>query len=175
MKAREEMIEALLTAAGCNLTETEDVIAELNQMGYFTAPASRGYHLAYEGGLADHSINVTKELVKLTNDNNLKWKNARSPYIVGLFHDLCKCDQYIRTESGFEYNNDSLLRGHGEKSAIMAGQIITLNVEEICCIRYHMGAYYKKDWDGFDKSIKRYPNVLWTHMADMIASKLIEI
>ena len=72
MKAREEMVEALLTAAGCNLTEAEDVISELNQMGYFTAPASRGYHLAYEGGLADHSINVTKELVKLTNDNNLK-------------------------------------------------------------------------------------------------------
>lgn len=174
MKAIKEMVEALLAAAGFNLAETEDIISELDIMGYFEAPASKEYHLAYAGGLAEHSINVTKELVKLTNNNDLEWEDGRSPYIVGLFHDLCKCDQYIKTENGFVYNDDKLLHGHGDKSAILAGQILKLTDEEICCIRYHMGAYFKKDWDGFDKSIKRFPNVLWTHTADMIASKLIE-
>lgn len=175
MKAFKEMVEELLAAAGFNLAETEDIIRELDIMGYFEAPASREYHLAYKGGLVEHSINVTKELVKMTERNDLEWENPRSPYIVGLFHDLCKCDQYIMTDEGYKYNNNKLLSGHGEKSAILAGQLLRLTDEEICCIRYHMGAYYKKDWDGFDKSIKRYPNVLWTHTADMIASKLVEV
>ena len=26
----------------------------------------------------------------------------------------------------------------------------------------------------YDKAIRKYPNVLWTHMADMVASKLME-
>lgn len=154
--------------------QVDDIMFDLHSMGYFKAPASTMYHLAYEGGLADHSINVTKELVELTEANGLIWQNPRSPYIVGLFHDLCKCDNYIETEKGYTYNNDKLIHGHGDKSAILAGQILNLTEEEICCIRYHMGAYYKKDWEGFDRAIKKYPTVLWTHMADMIASKLIE-
>lgn len=47
-----------------------------------------------------------------------------------------------------------------------------LTEEEVLCIRYHMGAYETKDWAGFDLAIKKYPNVLYTHTADMLASKL---
>ena len=51
---------------------------------------------------------------------------------------------------------------------------MTLTEEEIMCIRYHMGAYEKDDWVQFDLAIKKYPNVLFTHTADMYASKLIQ-
>ena len=47
----------------------EDVdyfVATLKRMGYFTAPASTKYHGNYEGGLFDHSLEVTKSLLHLT-------------------------------------------------------------------------------------------------------------
>ena len=36
----------------------EDMIIELEKMGYFTAPASSHYHLNVEGGLVQHSLNT---------------------------------------------------------------------------------------------------------------------
>ena len=38
----------------------EDLIAYMEEIGYFTAPASSQYHGAYEGALAEHSLNVLK-------------------------------------------------------------------------------------------------------------------
>lgn len=52
---------------------------------------------------------------------------------------------------------------------------LIVSEEEALCIRYHMGAYEKDDWKGFDEAIQKYPNVLWTHHADMVASKLVEV
>lgn len=48
---------------------------------------------------------------------------------------------------------------------------IQLTPEEVACIRYHMGAYEKDEWDNLDVAIRRFNNVLWTHTADMVASK----
>ena len=61
------------------------------------------------------------------------------------------------------------------KSIMLLSQFINLTEEELLCIRYHMGAYEKEAWDQYDMAIKKYPNVLWTHHADMIASKLLEV
>ena len=171
MKERKDMVlEILKKIEGVQYGQT-NMIRTLSQMGYFDAPASTKYHGAYAGGLADHSIAMCEELVHLTRKLNLEWRNSRSPYIVGLFHDLCKCDQYRKTEEGYEYN-ESILSGHGEKSVMLLSQIMQLTDEEVLCIRYHMGAYQREDWTGFDLAIKRYPTVLFTHTADMLVSKL---
>ena len=77
-------------------------------------------------------------------------------------------------EAHFEHSNDYILKGHGDKSIMLLSQFMTLTEEEILCIRYHMGAYNRDDWEGFDKAIRKYPNVLFTHTADMYASKVIE-
>ena len=69
-------------------------IDRLDKMGFFTAPASIHHHSAYEGGLFDHSYQVTLNLLNLTRWLHLTWKRPESPYIVGMFHDLCKCDNY---------------------------------------------------------------------------------
>lgn len=166
-----------------------DMIDYLVGYGFFTAPASTKYHGAYEGGLYQHSVAVTKFLLRLTEDNKLIWRNERSPYIVGMFHDLCKIDQYRHSESGlfadgislpdpskWEYNTHTLLKGHGEKSVMLLSQFYALTEEEICCIRYHMGAFTpKEEWNDYTGAIHAYPNVLWTHQADMLATHVAGI
>ena len=157
----------------------------LIENGFKTAPASTKYHGAYEGGLYEHSCEVTRDLVYMTEKLGLKWQREESPWIVGMFHDLCKIDAYVNSNPEhfgncivypsvieYEYNEDILLKGHGEKSVMLLSQFMTLTEEEIMCIRYHMGAYETKDWKQLDLAIKKYPNVLFTHTADMSASKL---
>lgn len=149
--------------------------------GFKTAPASTKYHGAYEGGLYEHCKAVTYELLNMTDKLGLKWQRSISPYIVGMFHDICKIDCYKTvfqaTPNGdavktFIYNEDTLIKGHGDKSVMLLSQFMTLTEEEMLCIRYHMGAYEKDDWKQFDLAIKKYPTVLFTHTADMLASKL---
>lgn len=163
------MVPAMLT----NGVISKQFYDWLEANGFFTAPASTKYHGAFEGGLYEHSKAVAKELIKLTDRLGLIWQRPESPSIIGMFHDLCKIDQYKLNESGnYDYNKDMLLTGHGDKSIILLSQFMTLTEEEIMCIRYHMGAYAKEDWHSFDVAIKKYPNVLYAHTADMIASKL---
>lgn len=166
-----------------------DMLDWLVSKGFFTAPASTKYHGAHEGGLFQHSAAVMKALVGLTESCHLDWQNERSPYIVGMFHDLCKIDQYRNTSYGltldgqplhnpceWEYNPHTLLKGHGEKSVMLLSQFYTLTEEEILCIRYHMGAFtQKEEWNDYTGAIHAYPNVLWTHQADMLASHVAGI
>ncbi len=163
---------------------SDDMMEYLMAYGFFTAPASTKYHGNHEGGLLAHSYMVTKYLLTLTQDNHLIWHKSRSPYIVGMFHDLCKIDQYrhpasdlvvdgmlLPDPSKWEYNPDTLLKGHGDKSVMLLSQFYTLTEEEIMCIRYHMGAFTdKSEWNDYTRAIHSYPNVLWTHQADMLAS-----
>lgn len=101
----------------------------LIESGFFTAPASIHHHGAYSGALFDHSFAVTKALLSFTERLELKWQLERSPYIVGMFHDLCKVDNYTCTKKpalspllegdSWEYNNATLLPGHSDKSVMM--------------------------------------------------------
>ena len=165
----------------CNLMKLPiDMLDWLVNRGFFKAPASTKYHGAHEGGLYQHSASVMEFLVQLTKDNDLHWQDERSPYIVGMFHDLCKIDQYLPfmdCESiSWDYNPNTLLKGHGEKSVMLLSQFYTLTEEEICCIRYHMGAFTpKEEWNDYTGAIHAYPNVLWTHQADMLASHVAGI
>ena len=152
---------------------------ELKNIGYFTAPASTKYHGAYEGGLFDHSANVANTLKYLTDSVGLSWEREESPYIVGMLHDLCKVDQYDYDieKDGYTWSNEPIIKGHGTKSVIYAQKLgIQLTDEEIACIVYHMGAFCpKEEWNDYGEAISKYPNVLWTHTADMVASRVFEI
>ena len=158
-----------------------DVVDKLIENGFFTAPASTKFHGNYEGGLYDHSREVMRELVNLSDTLGLKWKRPASPYIVGMFHDLCKIDEYTPIidptdgSKGFIRTKDLILYGHGEKSVMLLSELMQLTEEEVFCIRYHMGAYKTDDWDGYGKAIEKYETVLWTHTSDMYASRVIGI
>lgn len=162
---------------------TVDVTGWLKQRGFFIAPASTKYHGNWEGGLYEHNLQVMNQLVALTGANNLAWQRRESPYLVGIFHDLCKIDNYEdnwrRDEPGeapYVYNQDTLFKGHGEKSVMLLSTLFQLTEEEVACIRYHMGAFTDKEqWNDYTSAIHIYPNVLWTHHADMIASHVLGV
>lgn len=164
----------------------DDFLKWLGENGFFNAPASTKYHGNYAGGLFDHSFMMMNLLVELSAANALKWKRPASPFIVGMFHDLCKIDQYRGTccKDGvlhnhivdWEYNPNTLFKGHGDKSIILLSQFLTLTDEEIACIRYHMGAFTEKEeWRDYTRAVHAFPNVLWTHQADMLASHVVGI
>ena len=158
----------------------DDILDKLVQDGFLVAPASTRYHGSYEGGLFDHCANVALILQLLTEDNRLKWNGDEySPMRVGILHDLCKIDQYTRAKDNqelWEYT-DTLVTGHGTKSVIYAYELgVRLTEEERACILYHMGAYTPpEEWKNLRNAIKTYPNVLWTHTADMIASQIMGV
>ena len=155
------------------------LVTDLDAMGFFKAPASIRYHGSYSGGLFDHSFSVTSALVSLTERLGLKWSRPESPYIVGMFHDLCKTQSYEHDPDSDEWfhRKDPMMPDHGALSIILAQRMITLTDEEIACIRWHMGAFEKDPvmWNHYSNAIESFPNVLYTHPADMIASKIIGI
>ena len=165
---------------------TSDFFEWLKENGYFTAPASTKYHGNYAGGLFDHSFAVAKQLKWLTECNELKWMSERSPIVIGLFHDICKIDQYkpktakmyngddVSVSGEWESRDDMLLKGHGDKSVMILAGHMQLTEEEVLCIRYHMGAFTdKSEWPDYTRAVRKCPNVLWTHQADMIAAHLL--
>ena len=174
---RVDLLRALVKEYGC---ESFFPWEELLASDFFRAPASTKYHGAYVGGLFDHSMNVANALCYFTGAQlSNPWMRPESPLLVGIFHDACKIGKYDlnTTNDGFIWapsEDFAIYGGHGAESLIRVQQWIQLTQEEAMCIRFHMGAYEKEDWEVFDKAIKKYPNVLWTHMADMAASKLLE-
>lgn len=171
----QEVLPNLGISGGTSLTDW------LREREFFTAPASVKYHGSQPGGLFDHSLCVMRQLVLLTERNGLSWKAKRSPWLVGFFHDLCKIDQYLFTrndENGqpvYAWRSDTLLRGHGEKSVMLLATIAKLTEEEVACVRYHMGAFTEKElWGDYTRAVHQFPNVLWTHTADMVATHICD-
>ena len=150
----------------------------LKAHGFFAAPASLGHHGNRSGGLYIHSKNVANELNKYTRKLGLQWNDSRSAWLVGMFHDLCKINDYCYNWAGdkWEWNKNQLIPGHGEKSLMMLQQHLTLNEQEIACIRWHMGAFTEqKEWEYYGRAVERYPAVLFTHTADMYASRVLGV
>lgn len=155
------------------------LIEWLEEKEYFIAPASKEHHGAYKGGLMEHSFRVAYELERITVKMGLRWERPESPEIIGLLHDVCKLDDYYaisleeHKKIGYEWNKERLYPGHGDKSLIMLMGLIDLTEEEKMCIRYHMGAFTdKSEWEFYSRAVRRYPNVLWTQTADMMASQI---
>ena len=83
---------------------------------FFTAPASKRFHSAFEGGLCDHSVKTYKRLVfNIENEYGDGWESFvphESVAIAALLHDLCKIDYYKQDfrnvkENGFYWYSDS--------------------------------------------------------------------
>lgn len=163
----------------------------LISQGFFVKPAAISHHGNHTGGLFEHSLAVAQVLVEMTQKFDIPWTRPESPHIVGMFHDLCKLDDYVDENASdivimgsgspisknpkWIHNPTLLMGGHGDKSVMMLSQVMTLTEEEMLCIRFHMGAYVTSDWDAFDRAIRKYQSVLFTHTADMYASKVQDV
>lgn len=93
-----------------------------------------------------------------------------------LLHDVCKAGKYIaKPEGGYRYRDTRML-GHGEESVILIQHWMYLTEKETLAIRWHMGVYTgQQDWDTLSKVYDSCPEALCVHMADMIATHIMEV
>jgi len=158
---------------------------------FFSAPASTKYHLAFEGGLVRHSLNVyrclkdylSRERVK--NEYGLEY-SEESVAIVALLHDLCKTNFYkigfrnVKDDNGIWQRvptyeiNDTLPYGHGEKSVYIISGYMRLTREEAFAIRYHMGFSNGDDERNVGKAFEMFPLAVALSFADMEATFFME-
>ena len=170
----------------------DKLLEYLANSDFFTAPASARFHLAEEGGLCEHSLNVYKrlrELVRMEYGNDYaSVVSEETIAICGLLHDVCKVNYY-----GIEYRNvkegydwvkkpyykveEKFPYGHGEKSVFIVSQYMKLTVEEAMAINWHMGAFDERVKGGsyaLSEAFAKYPLALLMHVADLTASYLDE-
>ena len=163
------MDDATMYLAIANVKKEQ--LMSLHKMGFFRQPASKAHHLIGYGGLAEHSVKVTRRLVELTKSLCVRWPREQSPYLVGMLHDLVKCRCYklkgeIEGKPEWEYIQP-VYPGHGACSAAIAAEIgIELMREEIVAITYHMGMYGV----GKEYTDKEFDNALRWHGQQVIAT-----
>lgn len=178
-----------------NRPGADKLLEWLEQIGFFTAPASAKYHGAYAGGLVEHSNNVYRRLVKLTDEEDKRQGRQFPEYavdtiaVVALLHDVCKADAYKvekknqKQKDGswqqvdtYGYTNNFPV-GHGEKSIIQIMRFMYLTEEEVLAIRWHMGAFNNAVKGGsYDMNYAFAQSRLaaMLHIADMMATHLDE-
>ncbi|WP_302526694.1 HD domain-containing protein [Phocaeicola barnesiae] len=193
---RSEFVELLYSTGREGMDE---VIGQLEELGFFQAPASSKFHLNHEGGLLEHSLNVCKvglmlrkQMLALKPDLE-ESLNKESVIIAALLHDICKADIYqkcIRKRKDrlgqwvdyetYELDYSDFPLGHGEKSVIVLLRMgLDLSDDEIMAIRWHMSA-----WDlpfqspdlkaNFDTAKRLCPLCSLIQAADGLASNLLE-
>lgn len=153
----------------------KELLAWMEENGFFKAPASTRYHLSAEGGLVLHSIHVARRLLAMEESYQY---DRESIAICGLLHDLCKIDCYEPDdEKGWRYRKDALPLGHGEKSVMLIQRYMELTDEEMMAIRWHMGAFDEAFRGGsrdMDRAWERSELAVMLHIADMQATHLDE-
>jgi len=123
----------------------------IEESDFFTAPSSTMYHLACEGGLAQHSLHVYSLLREKATRYGLDVPTS-SIILCGLCHDLCKVNFYGKELRNKKIDGrwesvevwvvkDQFPMGHGEKSVSILQEFFHLTEIERLAIRYHMGAW----------------------------------
>ncbi len=153
---------------------------------FFQAPASSKFHNAFEGGLADHSLNVYNIMIERYNGGQPDETLA----ICALLHDLCKAEFYkisqrnVKNESTGQWEkvnyytiDDKFPFGHGEKSVFLIERFMRLKVDEAIAIRWHMGGFDDAARGGsyaINGAFEKYPLAVKLHLADTESTYLVE-
>lgn len=188
-----EIQELLRSTARPGMDRLTDWIEQ--KTDFYTAPASTKYHLACEGGLAAHSLNVYR-LLKGKVESGLLELRPDTLIITSLLHDLCKVNFYVREVKnvkdgtkigpyGKEVANwiekevwsvrDEFPVGHGEKSCYYIQSHIRLTDEEYAMIRLHMGSDRNGYPDPFAEAGALYPGVIAIHTSDLESAYITEM
>ena len=195
-EAQKKFKEMLLLT---NREGMENVIERLEEQGFFKAPASTKFHLNYEGGLLEHSMNVCDMALELREVMIRKKEGLRdllpkeSVIIAALFHDVCKADIYkpaVKRQKnergvwcdvpGYDVDYSNFPVGHGEKSVIWLLQNgLKLTADEIMAIRWHMTAwdlaFQSPEMKGnLNAARERCPLLVLIQAADGLAANLLE-
>ena len=192
MEVKDKIKELLLSTRRTGMFM---LFEHMENEGFFEAPCSGSYHLAKEGGLAEHSLNVY-ETMKIMSDALFNVDNNEL-IIVSILHDLGKMGQfgkpnytenyvkdgrptksepeqkYKRSETKpFVTNPDLLNVPHEIRSIAIASKYIELTEQEQFSILYHNGLYGDLK---YQISGKETPLYLLLHFADMWCSRVTEV
>ena len=158
MNDKERFIEILRSTERKGV---DNVIVQLENLGFFDAPASTAFHLNVPGGLVKHSLNVYDEALALA-EIQIRLRpeqpgklSQESIAIAALLHDVCKAEIYQKVLKkkkldsgkwvdylGYDVDYSSFPMGHGEKSVIRLLQWgLEMTEDEMLTIRWHMGAF----------------------------------
>lgn len=190
-----ERIELLLTST--NREGMPDLLLWMRENGFYRMPCSGGNHLAKEGGLAEHSLNVLEIMQNMLPVlyGGIYKGDKDSVIICALLHDLGKCGDYGKpgyipnmlkgratksnpnpdpvqsTSKPYEVNKALFPVDHEIRSIKTASRFIMLTEEEELAILWHNGLYgnFRYQITG-----KETPLYMMLHFADMWASRLIE-
>lgn len=192
-----ETIEQILRATGRD--GIEDLLKHMEEAGFYTAPCSGAYHLAKEGGLAEHSLNVYNYMMELADAVMLagdRMDISESIAICAILHDLGKMGDhgkdnyvpnyvrsrtknketgeydYIQSEAKpYEINKELAYIDHEIRSVMIAERYIKLTEGEEQAILWHNGLYgvFKYEIQG-----KETPLYMLLHFADMWVSREVE-
>ena len=174
------------------------LISYMEEIGFFTAPASGGNHLCCEGGLVIHTASVmmlAEKFGKLLFGEG--YKNVRNSLrIAAALHDLGKCgregtpyytenlvkdgrptkadpvQRYKRSDTKpYAINKDLCHIDHPLRSVELAARFIDLTEEEEHAIFYHDGMYGSLAYD-----LKGHEQPLQTclHFADYWSAQFME-
>ena len=196
-EVREEILEILKSTKRPGM---DKLCEKLDEIGFFTAPCSGSYHLAKEGGLAEHSLNVYKIMradAALKMPYSYRNKNHDSIIICSLLHDVGKCGDYGKPNyvpnmikdgrptkadpvqkykqsetKPYETNKDLSPIDHEIRSVKIVSKYIDLTEDEELAILWHNGLY-----GNFKYQIQSHetPLYLLLHSADMWASRVTEV
>ena len=167
----------------------EELLAFMEESGFYTAPCSGGNHLCKEGGLAEHSCNVMftaeKLSVALLGGKNITQDIRDSIVIAALLHDLGKIGDYEKplyvdnilksgkpsTAKPYKWNKDLTNVPHAIRSIKLATLFIDLTEDEEWAILTHDGLYdfMKYEIQGHETWLS-----LLIHWADLWSTKVIE-
>ncbi len=137
LKTKETIIKLLKSTKRENI---KGLIYYLEQQGFFTLPASSRNHNVFEGGLADHSLNVHIKVKKLNEQLSLG-VSREAVIIAPICHDICKIGAYIEKDDGGWKRDKDKEKGHAVLSISRVKRIIKITELEEMMIRYHMGVY----------------------------------
>lgn len=172
----------------------ENLVAHMEENGFFTSPCSGANHLAKRGGLAEHSLNVYKIASDLQKCFGSK-EPEESIIICSILHDIGKMGQFGKANyipnmlkgrptkanpnptpyqsdaKPFKTNPDLLYVDHEVRALSIISKYIDLTEEEQTAILWHNGLY-----GAFKYQIpsKETPLYMIVHFADMWASRVIE-
>ena len=196
MTNKEEFINALLSTGRRGVQE---VISNLEELGFFEAPASTVFHLNERGGLLQHSINVYHEALAVR-EKQLELRPEMSEKlplesvtIAALLHDVCKAEIYKESQkwrkdaagqwesyNAYEVDYTTFPLGHGEKSVIRLLQWgLEMTDDEMLAIRWHMGAFdlpfqSSEAKGNLNAAKSRCPLIAVVGAADGLASFVLE-
>ena len=200
MSIKEQILDLLRSTGRKGMLELS---TEMYIGGFFNAPCSTKHHLAKEGGLAEHSLNVYRTMKQLalclmSEDEYEQYKD--SIVIVALLHDLGKMgdygkqnyienmikdgrptkaepeQKYKRSEAEpYKTNPDLTYEEHEIRSLTTACRYIELTEEEYTAIRHHNGLYSKLDSPYGNANYCKTKLAYLLHVADMWCSRFVEV